>query len=260
MIAKQIFDYYFFGTSQRYLQDAEAGWRIHDTEDGLYVLENLKGFLKNLDRLGLQVTKRAASGIQGFTSSLEQLPADSKLTADQALKLTSLMNEVRTTLDAELKGLIAYVVTPKRYEAARLLDDIPELLSPGTFNKLPEISRYDLSESGKCIAFERPTAAAFHLLRATESALREYYCTKVKRGRSELMWGPMLQSLRKRRDMRSQSSLLNNLDDIRLTFRNPTQHPEKIYDIHEVQDLLGRCTDALNRMAKELPETMSAGT
>jgi len=38
------------------------------------------------------------------------------------------------------------------------------------------------------------------------------------------------------------------LDNIRRSFRNPTQHPDKIYDIQEVQDLFGLCIDAINRM------------
>jgi hypothetical protein len=42
--------------------------------------------------------------------------------------------------------------------------------------------------------------------------------------------------------------ILQNLDHIRVNFRNPTQHPDKIYDIQEVQDLFGLCVDAANRM------------
>jgi hypothetical protein len=33
------------------------------------------------------------------------------------------------------------------------------------------------------------------------------------------------------------AALLDNLDGLRRNFRNPTQHPEKVYDIHEAQDL-----------------------
>jgi hypothetical protein len=62
----------------------------------------------------------------------------------------------------------------------------------------------------------------------------------------------MVQHLKNRRALRGDESLINNLDDIRLHFRNPTQHPEKVYDIEEVQDLWGRCVDAINRMAKHL--------
>ncbi|MCH8069815.1 MAG: hypothetical protein IID16_11195, partial [Candidatus Marinimicrobia bacterium] len=44
--------------------------------------------------------------------------------------------------------------------------------------------------------------------------------------------------------------LLDTLDRIRINFRNPTSHPDKIYDIEEAQDLFGLCVDAINRMVK----------
>jgi hypothetical protein len=52
--------------------------------------------------------------------------------------------------------------------------------------------------------------------------------------------------------LKGDETLLNNLDDVRMHFRNPTQHPEKTYDIEEAQDLWGRCVDATNRMSKYL--------
>lgn len=123
-------------------------------------------------------------------------------------------------------------------------------MAPKVFNKLPEIAIKDFDEAGKCIAFERSTAAAFHLLRATESVLRNYYLSIVKRNRvSPLNWGPMLKSLRSRKK-RPDDVLLDHLDGIRRNFRNPTQHPEKVYDINEAQDLLGICIDVVNRMVQ----------
>jgi hypothetical protein len=47
-------------------------------------------------------------------------------------------------------------------------------------------------------------------------------------------------------------TLLNHLDHIRSGFRNPTAHPEKIYDIDEAQDLLSICIEVTNRMFQEL--------
>jgi hypothetical protein len=61
----------------------------------------------------------------------------------------------------------------------------------------------------------------------------------------------MVEHLRKRRATLTRP-LLDNLDNIRHSFRNPTQHPDKIYDIQEVQDLFGLCIDAVNRMVKIL--------
>jgi hypothetical protein len=117
---------------------------------------------------------------------------------------------------------------------------------------LPTIARFDLDEAGKCIAFERPTAAAFHLLRATERVLVAFYEALARHKRAPRMWGPMVTDLRKRKAAAQHEVLLNNLDNIRRSFRNPTQHPELTYDIHEVQDLWGLCIEAINRMVKVL--------
>jgi hypothetical protein len=112
-------------------------------------------------------------------------------------------------------------------------------------------------EAGKCIAFERPTAAAFHLMRATEAVLRAFYFQHVQRNRiQQMLWGPVVQDLRGRRKFGGNerfSVLFANLDNIRLSFRNPTQHPDKTYDIQEVQDLWGLCVDVISRMAKDFP-------
>jgi hypothetical protein len=188
---------------------------------------------------------------------LVEADEDANLTKEQAEKLSSAMRELRNTLEAEIKGFDAYVVTPKRVDVTKLISNVPSLFAPNVFEKLPEIVRYDLVEAGKCIAFERPTAAAFHLTRATESVLRAFYCFHIRRERSAFMWGPMLQSLRSKKKFTSKknySTLFNNLDNIRFSFRNPTQHPEKIYDIQEVQDLWGLCVDVINRMSRDLPE------
>ena len=259
MKTKSIFEYYFFGTSLRYLQDVQADWLVGDHPSGWGIRTNLSKFLEALEDLGLQVTSRACGELTKLLEELSKPGQGSGLSEDQARRLSEQMDRIRTTLDAELQGFEAYVVTPKRIDVARLLKDVPSLFSPGTFAKLPDIARYDLTEAGKCIAFERPTAAAFHLLRATEAILRAYYLERVHRNRATLMWGPMVADLRTRKVLKIPETLLTNLDDIRITFRNPTQHPEKVYDIDEVQDLWGRCTDVISRMARDFSLTAVAG-
>jgi hypothetical protein len=80
------------------------------------------------------------------------------------------------------------------------------------------------------------------MLRATEETLKRYYCDKIKRNRSNLMWGPMITSMRAR-PKSFPAALLNHLDHIRAGFRNPTAHPDKVFDIDEAQDLLSLCID-----------------
>lgn len=148
---------------------------------------------------------------------------------------------------AEAGGNMAFIVTDKRIDVDKLLNNIPLLMAPEVFESLPEIAKYDFKEAGRCIAFETPTAGAFHLLRATEAVLREFYCINVRRGRVDPLWFNMVEDMRKKR-RKIPRTLLDNLDNIRWNFRNPTQHPEKMYDIQEVQDLFGLCVDVINRM------------
>lgn len=257
MIPKSLAQYFYFGTCVRYLQDAREGIPLHDKVAGQgHVLYTLDAFFRFLKALNLRVTIRASEKVSGLFREFNKMDENATLSKEQAASLSDAMNKLRETLQAELEGFEAYVVTPKRIPVERLLANVPSLLPPGVFDKLPELARYDLGEGGKCIAFERPTAAAFHILRASEGVLREFYCHHVKRGRVELMWNPMIQSIRSKRrfeDDEDHMILFDHLDHIRDSFRNPTQHPDKIYDIQEVQELWSLCVDAITRMAKDLP-------
>lgn len=250
MRREPIIDYFAFGTGFRYLLDSITD---HPIRGHGYIEYNIDRFLAELPELGLAVTDRAATPLRTFRKKVLELPSDARLTVELGRELKKIMTELRPTLIAELKGVHAFVVTPKTIDVERLLSDVPSLLGPGTYVSLPEIAKNDFSEAGKAIAFERPTAAAFHLLRGTESVLRYFYTEQVKQRRVKpLMWGPVVLDLRQRRKTAMHTTLYNNLDNIRTSFRNPTQHPELIYNIHEAQDLWSLCVEAVNRMIRVL--------
>lgn len=245
MESKRISRYIDFGTELRYLQDIEAGWNVHGED---MILENINRFFAHLLEFNLPVTQRAAYELRQLRDKLAQSDSGHKLTADEGSELSRIMDNLRNTLFAEARGNVAFIITDKRIDVNKLLADMPALMAPSVFDSLPDIAQYDFIEVGKCIAFELPTAAAFHLLRGTEAVLRYFYCSIVKRGRVEILWGPMVEHLRTRKTSLPRP-LLDNLDNIRRSFRNPTQHPDKVYDIQEVQDLFGLCIDVVNRMA-----------
>ena len=251
MRKEQVSQYYFFGTTMRYLQDARTGWSI---KGEAVVLENIIWFFEHLENMNLPVTFRASHRLVDFQTELEE-SEENTLTNEQASKLAEIMREIRFTLDAEIPGIEAYITSPKRFDVELLSADISELFSPGTFEQFPDIAKYDFIEAGKCIVFERATAAAFHVLRGTEANLRHYYKSMVKQNRiNSGMWGPIVQDLRRKNKTKKFVALNNHLDNIRISFRNPTQHPEAIYDIHESQDLLSVCIDVNNKMFKVLSE------
>ncbi|MGN6313580.1 MAG: hypothetical protein ACTHMO_07460 [Rhodanobacteraceae bacterium] len=252
MQEKSIAGYYQFGTCYRYLLDARPEMPVKGDH---LVLKNLERFLRQLETLGLTVTKRAASDLEAFCKELEGSQDDETLGDERAKRLRKLTLDLRTTLNAEIVGIKAFVTNTKKIAIENLLGSMKSLFNPGIFERFPEIAAYDFSEAGKCIAFERATAAAFHILRATEANLRHYYKSMIRQKRiASEMWGPIVADLKVRNQTKKHAALNNHLDHIRASFRNPTQHPETVYDIHECQDLLSVCIDVNNRMFKIIDE------
>lgn len=248
-----VYHYFYLGTVVRYLQDASTGHYIH--AEGC-ILHNINKFFSYIKDYDLKVTERSASKLEEIKTELEKIEdKNAKLSNEQATKLQEVMKYIRHTVDAEISGFNVYTVSPKRIDVKRLMDDVPSLFSPGVFASLPEIAAKDFTAAGSCIAFALPTAAAFHILRGTEAVLRNFYFSLIKQKRTpDLLWGPIVQDMRKRTKTKKYTILYNHLDSIRSNFRNPTQHPELTYDINEVQDLWAICVEVLNRMAKILIE------
>ena len=175
---QSLFGFYWFGTCLRFLLDATDRYKIH--EDA-WVLFNIDELFDYLEELGLPVTKRLAhKKLDALIKELKETDKDATLSPSQATQLSNAINEIRSTLEAEIEGVGAYTPTPKRLDLDKLINDVSYLFAPDTFEHLPDMARFDFKEAGKCIAFEMPTASAFHVLRATEDCLRFYYKNMVK--------------------------------------------------------------------------------
>lgn len=250
MIPKNVWTYINIGTGFRYLQDAKKGRTIHG--DGC-IIQNIERFLRHLDDMGLHVTARAVYKLEELYEELLEKEKNSKLSEDETMKLRDIIKEIRPTFRADARGIFSYIVAEKRFSTDKLVERIDELFTPEVFDKLSYIAQYDLREAGRCIAFERSTAAAFHLMRAVESVLHSYYRKFIRPAKTNLTWGQMTHALQnKQSGKKPDGTTLNQVDHIRSAFRNPTQHPEKIYDIHETQDLFFICIDVTNRMIAEI--------
>jgi hypothetical protein len=252
--------YVWIGTAVRYLQDSREHARIF----GRARLEgNIDDLLVSLERAEFFVSLRLAAPlaemVEGWRAEFEEHDGDEewaesrRLTTDEATRLLRTAGTLRDAVVAEAAGQVAYVASDGRYLVAKLLEDIGALMGQGVYEKLPDLAKFDFEEAGKAIAFDLPTAAAFHLLRGTEAVLRDFYMKVVKRDRipEPRMWAAIVADLRKRRSA-PPAMLLNNLDSLRAHYRNPTQHPEKTYDLDEAQDLLALAFDAVGRMVRHI--------
>lgn len=176
-----------------------------------------------------------------------------KLTTEENANLAATMTVVEKMVFAEAQTKRIYVLSEGRFNLHALMEAPEKMFKRGAFAKLPTLARYDIKEGFRCIVFMRPTAAAFHILRASEATLKEYYKTEVKRKREKQpMWGNMLAGIKSKKHFNKE--LVQRLDYIRTQYRNPTGHPDATYTIEGAQDLLGVCIDVINSMSDTLPE------
>jgi hypothetical protein len=89
--------------------------------------------------------------------------------------ITHALDQFENVLVAEMNTRDAFFVTKKRaYDTTDLIDRA-EILLPIEFAIKAQEAIDDVRQAGKCLAFELPTAAGFHMMRALEHVLRLYY-------------------------------------------------------------------------------------
>lgn len=242
------YDLILIGLWVRHLQNA-ANLSIKSVRLGYEsIIEGLKSFNFNVSVSGSII-------FQDYISELENIDESELLGSQKAGKLKDIIVTLESIIFAEARTKFHYVTSDRRYNLEYLLDFPEKLFSSDVFSSLPELSKYDFQESFKCIAYESPTAAAFHMLRATEGELKKLYFSFVKQKRLKTpMWGNMVNQLQKKTRNKPSSVLLEALDNIRSSYRNPTNHPEAIYTISQAEDLLGLCLDVVNKMHLSIKE------
>ncbi len=246
------------GSNLRFVTLPQKGYLIKQKEGqpGVGILGAINNILRSLETFGFPVTLAAADDLAEFRDAIKDEAQRSRLGEEHVSRLREIMEDFSKVLFAEGKTITLFALTEKRIPNQQLLGEIDGLVDADVCAQLPDIAAYDLCEGAKCIAYDRPTGAAFHVLRATEAVLRTYYLHLVKRKRlpeNKRTWGAMLHQLkpppnRKRKPPRG---LMGSLEHIRVNFRNPTTHPEARHDIDSAQRLLNLCRDVITQMVRD---------
>lgn len=146
-----------------------------------------------------------------------------------------------------------YYVSPKGGYNTQYLTDCGELIFPTElFEKVPEAVA-DIQQATRCIAFELPTAAGFHLHRANESVLRVYWdhVTEGQERPNEGNMGVYLRELNKLE--KGKKSIREHLKSIKDFHRNPLMHPEQSLEtVDEAISLLAAIRCSIGYMLTEI--------
>lgn len=249
MIVQNSYVYIQIGLSIRLLRNVNAS-----TEAWLPQTE-IQSLTRNLHNGNFQVTLAAMSSTNysEMESSINAMERSQAITKELAGSIEEEFEKIENIIFAEALTKKIYILAQRRFNTEYLLSEPEKLLKEGAFAKLDEIARTDFSSSCRCILFGEPTASAFHILRATESVLKSYYAHHRRQNRlPKPMWGSMVDQLKMKTRNKPPAALIASLDLIRTAYRNPTQHPEAVYEIDSAQDLFGVCLDVIGKMTDEL--------
>lgn len=144
-----------------------------------------------------------------------------------------------TLLHGELAVQSIYHIWPKRaFDTNLLIDKATALFSKEIQDWFTENETYNVEQAGKCIAFETPTAAGFHLMRAAESVIRRYYALVVGHppATKDRNWGAYIRVIRKHG---GDARILHAIEQIKDLHRNPVIHPEAQLTLAEAVSLIG---------------------
>jgi hypothetical protein len=160
-------------------------------------------------------------------------------------------DEVKTRLDdfeslllKELRDLPLFSVGDKgNLSTEKLIDGSSSGYSSSTLSLLDDFVKREIDESGRCLAFNRPTACGFHIFRAVEICLKAYVLAAMGAlpKMSQRNWGEYIAQL----TGAGATSDLIDLLRILKTKRNPLMHPQDSLDVDEAIGIFCICENAI---------------
>lgn len=161
-----------------------------------------------------------------------------------------------TILTAELQILDTYHPLQKGIYSTRDLIAQAECTLPEAIRKrLTTDVVEEIRQSGRCLAFDNATASGFHIMRATEALMHQYYLTvcKPKPPPKDRLdnWGEYLTALRACTNPHAHE-VAALLQQIKNQHRNPIMHPEVVLTVEEAFTLFEVAQAAIIAMASKL--------
>lgn len=165
-------------------------------------------------------------------------------------------------LSEELQMLATYCVTKKGiYSIDDLINRAEKAFPPSFLEKLDADIIKEIQQSGRCLAFDNFTASGFHVLRATERVLHQYYLAICNPAKKESLdsWAIYIKELNKNTDSDNQK-VVALLQQIKDNDRNLIMHPEIVLSDDDSFRLFEICKSTIMAMADKLPDIPKIAT
>lgn len=216
----------FVGTFEPSFLNQKVSQPGKDHLSKVIVIEDLTGILNDLDSLDARMTKISVESLIDKLKNMEQLDFKS---------FEGMIEQCYKRLYDELGLLHIFGLDAKHSEYFEGVNFGAEVS-----DKFPSDLAYEIDEANKCLAFDRSTAAVFHLMRAMEIglvAVRRCLGIPESQKPADRNWGVIIKLINSEVSQKAFCNKSNDkpffqevhasLDAIKTAWRNPTMHVEK---------------------------------
>ena len=175
------------------------------------------------------------------------------ITYAEAARISNSLSAFEIVLAAEYELKDVFVVSKKGIYSTTELIERAEDLFPEPFQKrVPDFIK-DIHEAGRCIAFELPTAAGFHIFRAVEAVAKQYVLkvrgTSITDKEKRFGLGGYVKILI---DQKVDERVTNAVAQLTKLHRNPAIHPEDHLSLNEAMGILGLAQSCILAMIADM--------
>ena len=252
------FKYYSFCVALRPLSGAQTGLRYSKEYERSLLVARVaaRDFVEQEDPKLFRSSRERAEAlekiIQGILNDFSGA-VNATFTEEQIRNLHYALGEFEIVLNKELSDTPAFIVEEKgNFSVSKLTQGASIGYSTLAISRLTSECKTEVDEAGRCLAFSRPTASGFHILRAVELVVKQLIVSlgltvpPVQR----CNWGEYISILRDGNAPKEITDLLQVLKD---NYRNPIMHPEQTLDIDESVGLFSMCQSVIEVLCKKMP-------
>ena len=214
--------------------------------------EELRGFLVNTLLPPVTCFNTGKSLYEMLLTFLNDPAREAPLEWMELNALKEALTAFEVSLQSDFQVRDTFIVSPKGTHSTTILSSYGERMVAKETLALVSSMTQDLQDAGRCIAFELPTAAAFHLFRAVEAMARGY---------GEFVRGKPFSKLEQKNGLGGYANFLKEkvlAVDERITgaiaqvaslHRNPTMHPEMHISKSEIMATQGMVVSVIETLA-----------
>ena len=216
----------------------------------------ITNFFDYVQKLNLQVTNAAITlgKIRKYHKYLDAENKREKVKADLVKKVNTEINKLIPTFEAEILNKNSFVLKDKKFKIEHLIDNQTLLFKKKeVLLTAPFDVKYNVMESANCLAFDRNSACAFHILLATEQYVKFFNDNFFESSEDDTeeevnFFGLIKETEEILSEQKHKSELIGLLHIIRKYYRNQSQHSNRKFTEIEATDLLNICIKIMNEL------------